>query len=337
MSSIFEGYEMSVYDHRKTPVLYRMTTERIAGYLDVLRPQGARCLTVAASGDHLVNLFALGAEEVVTFDKEKTAGLVQALKIASIMALDFQEFQNFWEQGRQGSLSKKTLQAKIGPVLKNPYQLEWWLSHENVESVFSEHRPIFAWNPYLVSAEMYEYTSRVLRDRCVYHAFCQKSWVINQFLHCEIRDLSNFDLNPSFDIIILSNIFGHIVQHAEAIVREHRLAKITFSERLDCLDEDFSKSSQFCHQKPETQSEREARSIRIVRNSIWPVAEMLAPGGRMMAGYFYTDEISYYGNLSTVFQTPPGFSVEILNCGRCGLNDSFENKDNIAVIIRRDC
>ena len=44
--------------------MYTTTTENLSGYMDKLQVQGKDVLTVTASGDHLINLYLGGANQV---------------------------------------------------------------------------------------------------------------------------------------------------------------------------------------------------------------------------------------------------------------------------------
>lgn len=76
--------------------IYLMTTENIKGFLEHYNLHDKEVLTVAGSGDQMLNAYLLGAKNVTCFDINPLAFYQVKLKKAAVDALSYQEFLNFF-------------------------------------------------------------------------------------------------------------------------------------------------------------------------------------------------------------------------------------------------
>lgn len=76
--------------------VYFDTNERVDEYFKYFDLKDKDVLTVASSGDHALQALSEGAKSVTMFDINKLTGYFAYLKIASIMALDYEEFINYF-------------------------------------------------------------------------------------------------------------------------------------------------------------------------------------------------------------------------------------------------
>lgn len=76
--------------------IYSFTTENISGYFERLDFLNKDVLTVAASGDHIINAIYCGAKNVVGFDVNYLALIFTELKLVALEQLEYQEFLKFF-------------------------------------------------------------------------------------------------------------------------------------------------------------------------------------------------------------------------------------------------
>ncbi|MHB8860232.1 MAG: DUF3419 family protein [Minisyncoccota bacterium] len=100
--------------------MYVYATEMVAEYYQRLGLKGKRVLTVAGSGDQVINALYYGASEVVAFDINRNALFMTELKMAAIRALSYQEFSRFFSQTKKGFA--QDLYIKARPLLSRACQ-----------------------------------------------------------------------------------------------------------------------------------------------------------------------------------------------------------------------
>lgn len=301
--------------------LYAWCTENIREYLPILDVKGKRCLTVAASGDHIINLLLAGAREVVAFDCVPAANDVAFLKMQALVNLKWSDPDHF-----RGSLWDEVLSpvvfAQLMDRTDDPFnalhsligQAMNGLPVGEAKSIFKRYQ-VSGRNAYITSSEQFE-TAR---------AACAEALSEGNvsFVPADIRELPLLGLG-SFDVIVLSNI----LQSAHTRLNSPDFATAT------------KKAQNICRVDPK------ASAKQLIDTMIWPVARMLVPGGAMMASYTYScaelDDTStargrardVFGQTAlrrAAFEPPHGFSVEehaweSVNGERGGID--------VAVIIR---
>ncbi len=95
--------------------MYVYATEMVASYYRRLKLKGKRVLTVAGSGDQVLNALFYGAKEITGFDINRNALFMTELKIAAITAFSYSEFLRFFSQAKTGFDHR--LYLKMGPFL----------------------------------------------------------------------------------------------------------------------------------------------------------------------------------------------------------------------------
>ena len=83
------------------------TNEPLGQYYKVFPIEGGRVLTVAASGDHILQAVCNGAREIDAFDKNKIALYFAKLKVAAVKALDQWEFSEYYKDFENMSYYRK--------------------------------------------------------------------------------------------------------------------------------------------------------------------------------------------------------------------------------------
>ena len=82
--------------------MYTLTNEEINLYFPKFKLQDGKVLTVASSGDHILEAILYGAKEIHAFDKNPFAFYMTKLKIAAVKSLNNREYRKFFE----GNLGK---------------------------------------------------------------------------------------------------------------------------------------------------------------------------------------------------------------------------------------
>lgn len=316
--------------------LYSFCTESIEDYLPYLDVTGKRCLTVAASGDQAIALLMAGAAEVVTFDLVAGAGEITELKMQTLAHLDWAGPEHFasavWERALSpmefARICDRVPQASFNGYRSVVKQAVNGLPMGEAMSIFKRYQ-IHGYTGYLESEETFAKARSAVSE------------VLNagrvSFVKADVRDLPHLGLGK-FDIVVLSNI---LAANFELRGNRHVLGG---SDGVIGQDEVMSRDSTY------------AQSL--VSSMIWPVAQMLAAQGTMMASYHYgcepiehvTGECRYCGDHLAVckcdranpfaetlsrrklFAPPPGFIVE--EHGWETVNRELSGED-VAVFVRR--
>lgn len=186
--------------------IYPFTNENISGYYSKINFKDKSVLSVIASGDHILNAFLMGANEVDAFDSNPLAKYYVELKIAAIKSLSLEEFILFLYNKSNFKISSyylnKNVYLKVRNKLSGNYRIFW-------DYVFDNYTPKQLYKSYLftddfldlpalVKANMYlkEDNYKKLKDilenkKVIYHDIM-------------IQDIQNID--KIFDVVILSNV-----------------------------------------------------------------------------------------------------------------------------------
>lgn len=95
--------------------MYVCATEMVSSYYKRLGLRDKRVLTIAGSGDQIINALFYGAKEVVGFDINRNALFLTELKIAAIRTLSYPQFIRYFSQTKTGF--SHALYATIRPAL----------------------------------------------------------------------------------------------------------------------------------------------------------------------------------------------------------------------------
>ena len=197
--------------------LYAFTTENIGGYLRTLGTVGPRVLTVAASGDHLLNAALLGGRDFELFDVNSRTAWWTELKLAALRVLPFDEFRTFFlrEADGGGRLNRAALDValfqRLLPRLSQgcrSFFLEQYRAAEG-DGAALRNGPLFN-NRYDSNARK-ETANLYLDDRRAYDTLKELvphlRW---RFRHCCVRSLAQAAASRRFDVILLSNIADYL-------------------------------------------------------------------------------------------------------------------------------
>lgn len=98
--------EIDINNFNSLSQIYSFTTENIAGYFEQLEFTDKNVLTVAASGDHIINTFYKGAKTVIGFDINYLALIFTELKLVALENLDYKEFLDFFMINDEDNIEK---------------------------------------------------------------------------------------------------------------------------------------------------------------------------------------------------------------------------------------
>lgn len=232
--------------------LYPFTTENIGGYLQSVCRPGVKVLSVASSGDHLLNAIYLGARSVTVFDLNRLALLWCELKLQAALTLSYAEFRSFFYR----SFSEEPLSSGIYLRLRKGLSAEAQQFFDELWSVFEfdgrklRTSKVFRGqndadskaltnNPYQFSEAAFESLRAAIGKASI------------NYVTCGVAQLSEHLANSRFDAILLSNISDY---QAELGLGDDRM--------IETLD-------------------------RFVREIIAPLLDHTERGGAICAAYLY--------------------------------------------------
>ncbi len=228
-------------------IMYSLTTENIAYYIQNLNLIDKKILTVTSSGDHMLNMALKGCKDIDCFDINKNAYYMQKLKIAALKTLSYEEFLEFFTDCEECKtvIEPISYQRKIG---ENPHTFDFE-QYKNIRENL-EKNPKFYWDTmyktFLNDGKKLSETVCI----CLNKKTAKK---INLYLQNEnnynelqekidevkvdyynIDILKLYKLNEKYDMIFLSNIYRYLIEDLERKITpeqfneyvEHDLQKI---------------------------------------------------------------------------------------------------------------
>lgn len=186
--------------------VYLMTTENIKDFLQRYNLHNREILTVAGSGDQMLNAYLMGAKNVTCFDINPLAFYQVKLKKAAICTLSYDEFINFFIVDN-GSCLRHSLYKKIEKELDDDarYFFEYLYSQYNNKEIFKKiyykFKPDIGtmrkMNAYL-EEDNYKKLSSILKDKEI------------SFIQSNVTNLKIYIAEQHYDMILLSNISDSI-------------------------------------------------------------------------------------------------------------------------------
>lgn len=199
--------------------MYSFTTENIAGYFPYLDFTNKNVLTVAASGDHIINAFYQGAKKVIAFDINKLALLFTELKLVALEQLSYEEFLEFFMiEEKEKEKNKKALdyviyQTRLRSQLLPDTAKNWDTIYKNFgnngyelrnsnlfNNKYDNNKIKISSNLYLKSKFEYQKAKESIKQKQI------------QLLNCNYQDIGNSHLQKlkMCDIVLMSNISDYI-------------------------------------------------------------------------------------------------------------------------------
>lgn len=199
-------------NRNKYSQIYMFTTENIHGITQKISFQNKKVLTVCSSGDQVFNMLLCGAEEIDTFDINIFTKYFFYFKEASIRALNYQEFLNFFfpnSFAKKNQIFSLKTYTKIRNYIKDDYAKSFWdqiFSKYNGEKLYysdlftQDHYPKKTnqvCNNYLMNEQNY----KTLQQKLAIYSFT--------FYHLNILK-NSLASTKRYDYIYLSNILDYL-------------------------------------------------------------------------------------------------------------------------------
>ncbi len=195
----------------KRSKVYPFTTENLAGYMEHLNLEDKKVLSVTGSGDHILNSFYYGSDNVIGFDINSFAAFFAELKFNALRKLNFEDFKKYLFVENHQAMDfevynsiKEGLSESCLSFFDNLYEDYSFRGVDLRKGKLFNKRFDFddlriRSNPYLFSRHNFEKTKSNIQDRNI------------NLINSNIRDLS-FKLEDNFDVVLLSNLADYSQQ-----------------------------------------------------------------------------------------------------------------------------
>ncbi len=234
MSINSKFYIASDYAFQDRASVYLFTNENISGYLKKLHDlNGARVLSVAASGDHAFEAVMQGATHVDTFDINSYQHHVLELKAHMIRALPYEDFMDFFFD------KKNFFNTKIIAPIAHKFSIglqHFMMRCNQSDAVMFKYHGAIAPEydlrniTYLAYGADYQKLSECLPAQIKFH-------------HCKLERVSA-KFNQRYDLIMLSNIFYYMFPHEP--INENRFLKFYQNILRPLAQNNLSEGGKIC-------------------------------------------------------------------------------------------
>lgn len=200
--------------------IYSFTTENIAGYFEYLDFKNKNILTIAASGDHIINAFYKDAETVVGFDINYLALIFTELKIVALQNLEYKEFLQFFMINEEDDINKndKVLdytiyRDKLRKALTKNAEEYWDSIYKEFNNNGYELRNSYVFNNKYDNNNIKLKSNIYLRSETDYNKAKEKIrekeiiLINSNYQKINLSNLQNF---TKCDIVLMSNISDYI-------------------------------------------------------------------------------------------------------------------------------
>ena len=212
--------EIDINNFNNLSPIYSFTTENIAGYFEYLDFTNKNVLTVAASGDHIINAFYKGAKEVYGFDINYLALIFTELKLVALQNLNYKEFLEFFMINDKNDVEKNrnVLDYKVyinilRKDLSKSVAENWDILYENFNNNGYELRNSYIFNNKYDNNNIKLESNLYLKSELDYNIAKEninKKEII--LINSNYKDLNRHNLPnlANCDIILMSNISDYI-------------------------------------------------------------------------------------------------------------------------------
>lgn len=204
----------------KIAQMYSFTTENIAGYFPYLDFNNKTVLTVAASGDHIINAFYQGAKKVIGFDINYLALIFTELKLVALEQLSYEEFLTFFmrndlkdKEKNKNALDYIIYKEKLRDQLTKQTAKVWDSIYEHFNKDGYQLRNSHFFNNKYDCNTLKINSNLYLKEKETYQAAKEK--VKGKQIQLVNKSFQNIDKNnlPNLkdcDIVLMSNISDYI-------------------------------------------------------------------------------------------------------------------------------
>ena len=188
--------------------IYTFTTENIGGYIDFFDLKDKSLLTIGSSGDQILNSYLKGCRDITLLDINPYAKYYIYLKIAGIVSLNYQEFQEFFFVWLGSKFNYKRYNLELFEKLSNNLKALNYDSYYFFDKIFKNYdrdkiskylfiddednfKVISKINKYLDNEESYLKLKKIVKD------------ISFKFIN---EDIFKYESSTKYDNIFLSNI-----------------------------------------------------------------------------------------------------------------------------------
>lgn len=200
--------------------VYSFTTENISGYFKSIDFVNKNVLTVAASGDHIINAIYCGAKKIVGFDMNYLALIFTELKLIALEQLDYKEFLEFFLINEKNDIDKninalsyEIYLNKLRTKLSDNGKEGLDILYENFNNNGYDFRNSCVFNNKYDNNSLKVFSNLYLKDEVEFKKAKEKVKEKEIFLiNSNFKDI-DFNKLPnigSYDIILMSNISDYI-------------------------------------------------------------------------------------------------------------------------------
>lgn len=212
--------EIDINNFNNLSQIYSFTTENIAGYFEYLDFTNKNILTVAASGDHIINAFYKGAKEVYGFDINYLALIFTELKLVALQNLNYKEFLQFFMINEENDIQKNKNALdhgvyinKLRKDLSNSVAENWDTIYQNFNNNGYNLRNSYIFNNKYDNNNIKLKSNVYLKSELDYNIAKEninKKEII--LINSNYKDLNRHNLPnlANCDIILMSNISDYI-------------------------------------------------------------------------------------------------------------------------------
>jgi len=205
VDKILKSEEKLSDDFGELSKIYLMTTENIKGFLERYSPQDKEVLTVAGSGDQMLNAYLMGAKNVTCFDINPLAFYQVNLKKAAVCTLTYEEYLEFFFTEFNNLLERDYFEKLSNNLDQETLEFFNYLysnynNKEIFDKVYYRFKPSLSkmkrLNAYL-EKDNYEKLADILKEKEV------------SFIQSDITNLKS-NLDNKYDLMLFSNISDSI-------------------------------------------------------------------------------------------------------------------------------
>lgn len=196
--------------------IYKFTNENIGGYYDLLNLKDKEILTVCSSGDHILEAILRDVKKVDSFDVSIFTKYFMNLKIASALALEYDEFVNYLFDKTNIKIFSYEIYEKIRQILKqiDLDSLLFWDNLYGNSRGFEIYSSRLFTNMYIgISLFKNKETSYLNKENYyILKAKLEKYLSLNKnilFKRSNVTDISR-NFKNKYDLIFLSNIASYM-------------------------------------------------------------------------------------------------------------------------------
>ena len=188
--------------------IYSFTTENINGYIDLFDLYNKSLLTVGSSGDQILNSYYNGARDITLLDINPFAKYYVNLKIAGIISLTYQEFQEFFFKWINKEYNNKRYNLNLFKKIKKNLKAIDYESYYFFQHIFKNYKrdiiSNFLMNDDLCIDKVIKETNNYLKNE---ESFNKLKKILNNISFKFInKDIFTYQSSNKYDNIFLSNL-----------------------------------------------------------------------------------------------------------------------------------